>query len=143
MQLSSPLTFFWKFLFTGIFIISPVFDLMKGLWRWTVLSEPLFDNVSLFGLILFALISVVLLYSLGRLKSVSLEGETLIVSNYYRKIQIPLTHVRYVDGPDMTSHRCITIWLKPRSTFGDRIVFTPGFFHANSTADQLRMRVHH
>ena len=62
-----------------------------------------------------------------RWKSVYLAGSTLYVSNYLKKVKIPLSEVKEIKASSWWGWqpRTVTMTLKARSEFGDRIVFVP------------------
>lgn len=77
----------------------------------------------------------------GSLKRVSIEGDKLLVSNYFTEIEIPLSEVEHVDGPDWSSLRRITLVLRKPSKFGEEIVFAPGLLEAGGVARELKSRI--
>ncbi len=140
-RMSSMSTFFWKFLFPGVWIASLIWGIIQTIWRGVRFSEPIFEAKTIFGLIFFSAISLIAIRFLGSLKTVTLNGDSLIVSNFFRSIRLPLIDVAFVNDPDMTSHRRISLSLSSRSAFGDQIVFMPPFFAAQTKADLLRSRI--
>ena len=80
-------------------------------------------------------------WMLAPLKTVYLDGDSLLVSNFLRKIRIPLTEIRHIDSPENSSHRRISIWLHSPSEFGDVIIYMPRFLQAHETFEQLKRRV--
>ncbi len=77
-----------------------------------------------------------------RWKSVYLKNDALSVSNYLRKIEIPLSNIESVKASSWWGWqpRTITVRLKFPSEFGEKIVFVPrgGGFGADEAADELR-----
>jgi hypothetical protein len=141
MRLSSFFTFFWKFIFTGLWIGIPLFYVAQVFWRWLVLSQPFFLGENPLALLFFIAAASFAWWMLAPLKSVYLDGDSLLVSNFLQKIRIPLTEIRHIDRPENSSHRRISIWLRSPSEFGDVIVFMPRFLQAKETFEQLKRRV--
>jgi hypothetical protein len=140
MRLSSFTTFFWKFIFTGLFLWIPLFYVAQVFWQWLILSQPFSLGESPLVLLLFTAAACFACWMLAPLKSVYLDGDSLLVSNFLRKIRIPLTEIRHIDKPENSSHRRISIWLHTPSEFGDVIIFMPRFFQAKGTFEQLKRR---
>jgi uncharacterized membrane protein YraQ (UPF0718 family) len=141
MRLSSSTTFFWKFIFTGFWLSMPLLNIVEAMWRWLVLSQPFSLGENPFALLLLTAFAGFAWWMLTPLKSVYLDTNSLLVSNFLRKIRIPLTEVRHIDRPDNSSHRRISIWLHSSSEFGDVIIFMPRSFQAKETFEQLKRRV--
>lgn len=136
-RLSSGLTLFWKiFVITwiGYFFVAVIYGAYKQLAGTATYSGSQVAGFLVFGL----LSSAFMFFMLGSIKSVCIDGGGLFVSNYLKEIYIPFTDVRYVNDPDLTSHRRITIELKQTSPFGERITFVPPFFAAKSVARELQ-----
>lgn len=143
-SLSSNLTLFWR-IFAAGWIIYFLLVGVYGVWEWLSVSKgsdaPL-SGGKLAGLIAFGLVSSIFVHLMaGSLKRVSIAGDRLLVSNYLREIVIPLSQVEYVDGPDWSSLRRITLALRAPSEFGEAIIFAPGFFDAGRVARELRDRI--
>jgi hypothetical protein len=141
MKLSSSTTFFWKFIFTGLWLWIPLFSIAQALWRWLVLSQPFSFGENPLALLLLIPFVGLAWWMLAPLKSVYLDDDFLLVSNYLRKIQIPLVEIRHIDNPENSSHRRIHIWLCSPSEFGDVIIFMPRLFQAKHTVERLRQRI--
>src|ERR1044071_2276971 len=77
-----------------------------------------------------------------RWKSVYLKGDSLSISNYLKRVEIPLSNVDSVEASSWWGWqpRTITLYLKTSSEFGDRIVFVPrlGGMEAGEIAEELR-----
>lgn len=97
--------------------------LSYGLYRLT----DGFRSSELSGLAFLALWCVIWYAVTARWKSVYLAGGTLYVSNYLKKVEIPLSDVKEVKASSWWGWqpRTITMTLKSKSEFGDRIVFVP------------------
>ncbi len=141
MKLSSSTTFFWKFIFTGLWLGFPLFGVGQAFWRWLVLSQPFSFNANPLGIVLLVAGIGFVWWMLASLKSVSLEGNFLLVSNYFRKAEIPLSEINHLDAPENSSHRRIFISFRSPTEFGDVIVFMPQLFQAKETFENLKRRV--
>ena len=134
---SSGLTLFWKILviaWIDYFFVAVIYGAYKQMAGTAAYSGSQLADFLVFGLLSSAFMFIML----GSIKSVYIDGGGLFVSNYLKEIYIPFTDVRYVNDPDFTSHRRITIELKQTSLFGERITFVPPFFAAKSTTRELR-----
>jgi hypothetical protein len=60
-----------------------------------------------------------------RFKKVSVTGDQLLVSNYVRTIQVPLTNVARITGTVLVGPAMIWISFHEPTPFGHRIVFMP------------------
>jgi|GEM_PF-730937 len=127
-QLSSSMTFFYKFIFptfwigmftfgTLLMFIAP--DSFKGNgdvreMRW-----------------LFAFITVVggsfIYWACMRLKTVSMSADALIISNYRRRIDVPLRDVEAISGSLLMSPELIWLRFRHPTPFGEKVVFMPKF----------------
>lgn len=140
-KLSTNLTFFWR-LYAIVWVLFFPVSGIYWLYRYFSFSETVFDPGKLVLFILFALISSVFVhFMLGKLKNVFLDGDTLIVSNFFKQIRIPLSEVSHVDNPDLSSLQRIKIILHIPSEFGEEIVFAPPMFEARETAELLKKQV--
>ena len=78
------------------------------------------------------------LYELGRLREVFVHDDYLLVTDYKKKIKIPIFDIAHVSGPDWTRMMRITIHLQTPSGFGRRIVFVPSLSKADEIVRDLR-----
>jgi hypothetical protein len=141
MKLSSSTTFFWKFIFTGLFVGFIIYANGQLLWDWLMAPESFVLYKNPFGILFFIPFAVFIWWMLAPLKRVYIDNDFLYVSNYLRKIKIPLSEVRHIDKSENSSHRRVFIWLSSPSEFGDVIVFMPKLFQAKKTVEQLRQRI--
>ena len=116
-KLSSPITFIFKYVFTGLFVLFSVF------LAWHALSS---SNVILAGITIVGLFIglTVIHFSTGNLKQISIAGEYLIVTGYSRKVEVPITNVVDVGESDFPAG---VFWIKlePPCHFGERVRFMP------------------
>ena len=59
------------------------------------------------------------------LKKVTLEGETLLISDYFQDISVPISNIGMVEESHAFNRRRIILHLKQSCQFGERIVFVP------------------
>ena len=125
-ELSSRLTFFYKFVFPTLWI--GVFALVTLLMfvapeasrskedvreiRW------LFLAVTVVGAALFY-------WACMRIKRVFLDRRELVISNYRRTIRVPLRDVERVSASLLMSPELIWLHLRRPTELGSRIVFMP------------------
>jgi len=123
--ISSPFTVFFKFIWPGIWLTAGLFIcfglLTKGAW-------------------LDVLLTVILIWLPGAflcywkqipLKKVSIDRQSLYVSNYVKEIRIPLRdvgEVKEIRGFFNMPRYMIFLSLKNPSEFGRRIKFVPGAY---------------
>ena len=132
-RISSPFTFFFK-------VINPILWAGIGLFALSrAVLEPYPGELLAMVLFLMAWTGVALLinywFSLP-LKKVSIDNESLFVSNYIKEITIPLSRVGDVKAsayPWLGWWRWppyrVVIVLKDSSEFGNKILIIPGFYY--------------
>jgi hypothetical protein len=124
-RLSSPSTFTYKVLFpfgwSGVFGLVTLLSLLG--------PEP---DVNVPFLVIWLVGSVILLLTLAGLKRVDLDGDSLIISNYIRKIVVPVSDIEGVWQNHMDRQRPITIQFRHSTVFGRRIVVMPKFAFRSS-----------
>ncbi len=121
-KISSRMTWFYKFMFPTIWI--------GGFSAGTIASflVPASANMekgnpALSFLFLLILGSLFIYAMLIRLKSVSLDGADLVVSNYKRTIRVSLRNVENVSGSLFMSPEMVWVSFKVPTDFGLRIHF--------------------
>ena len=143
-RLSTTLTPFWR-VFAAGWMIYFLLVCAYGVWSWLTASNgdgASFSGGRLIGLIVFGLVSSIFVHLMaGSLKRVAIAGDKLLISNYLTEVEIPLSQVEYVDGPDWSSLRRITLVLRAPSKFGEEIIFAPGFVDAGDVARELKRRI--
>ena len=116
-SISSGLTFFYKIIFPTVWI--------SGFGIGTLLL--FFSNNPEKWIFLIALIAggfFILALCFG-LKAVSMEGESLIISNYLKSIAVPFTNIENVYENKWINICPVTIYFKSRTEFGKNITFMP------------------
>lgn len=124
--LSSPLTFFWKFVSTpllaGCFILVLAVGWSGG-WKHRD-GTPVSGGEIAIAIICQTATFAWLVFLSARLKRVEVDDNSLYVSNYRTEILVPLSEIA---GVRETSPYWFTIivTLKSSSSFGGEIVFRP------------------
>jgi hypothetical protein len=141
-RLSSRLTFFYKWVFTSVWIVG---------FTLGTLSMLLSDNPEASGAFPTFLVATVvgsafLLLTAGRLKVVDVDGTSLIVSNFISDERIPLRAVLEVRGSIFFAPELVFVRLRDSSSFGTRITFMPpirvlGGFSRHLVVHELREMV--
>jgi len=95
--------------------------------------------------VLWLLLWGLLAKAASRLKGVYLAGDVLYVSNYLRRVRIPLTEVAAVEASSLWGWqpRTVAVELRNGSEFGKRFIFIPkgiGFMAAE-VAEELNAAV--
>ena len=143
-SISSAQTFYMKLVFPTIWISlfgSGAVLIMAGVPLGAEPAVPLHMKV------LFPLMWVVgaasFLWMCAPLKRVRLEEGNLLISNYFKEIQVPLTLVSDVTENRWLNIHPVTIHFKRSTGFGDKITFMPkirlfGFFSSHPIVFELR-----
>jgi hypothetical protein len=74
---------------------------------------------------LLAFLGLVMYRYLGRLKKVTLDGNTLVISNYFSEARVPLKDVVEVTGSRWANTRQVTLTFDRDTAFGASIIFMP------------------
>lgn len=137
-QLSSSLTFVWKFIFPTIWLGG------FGLGTIAAIATQGFDSLHM---LLFWLFGFALVYYLCfRAKRVYIDDNYLYVGNYRRKTEIPLANIKYVSENTMITPRPIFIEFKEETAFGKKIMFIGYtemflFFSAHPAIRDINIRI--
>jgi hypothetical protein len=128
-QLSSMMTWFYKFVFSTVWIGGFGIGTLAVLITRPFPEQPGRENLELMFPIAFILGSTIIYFVCIRLKYVALEGPILVISNYLTTIRIPISEVKDVTGTILVQPPLVTLHLKNPTPFGDKIVFMgPIFF---------------
>jgi hypothetical protein len=138
-SLSSSLTFFYKWVFTPVWIGGFII----GTGAATLSPAPGAKQVAIGFLIATILGGFVIWLICGRLKRVELDGDELVVSNYLQTVRVPLRHIESVGGSILISPQLVSVRLRVVSDLGDRIIFMPpirltGGFSRHPMVEELR-----
>jgi len=117
-NLSSPtITIFYKFIFSTVWIVGFGIGTIKMLasrqdegWGFLIAWA-----VSTFFIYLYCI----------RLKTVKIDGDTLIISNFFRKTKVPFTEIKSVYENIFINLHPIFITFRNKTVFGEKILFAP------------------
>ena len=115
-RLSSRGTFFYKFIFSNLWIgFGPLIIFIHADARpeW-----PIF----FMGWLIF---SVIIYRTCCRLKRVERQGNILSISNYFQQTEVPLSDVESVSGTILGNPEFIWIKFRQPTIFGSKIIFMP------------------
>jgi hypothetical protein len=118
-QISSQLTFFYKFIAPGIFVISFVVIGYQYVGGWP-LVETRDDQVLVIFVVAFVFVSFL---SSWRLKKVYIDDRNVYVSDYRVDATIPITNIARVSEFFFSEPRRVTIHFKEPTIFGKKVVF--------------------
>lgn len=119
-ELSSPFTFFYKY----VFILIWFFGFGLGISDTLLTLEPFSNNWNQYAALWFGGI-VLIFFTSGNIKKVMIEGDELVITNFLKTDRLPLSIISGVDGSTFLSPRLVWLTLHESSLFGTRIVFLP------------------
>jgi len=98
--------------------------------KWSFLAITVIGSVSLYWLCM-------------RLKRVSINGDSLLISNYFTSIVVPLTEIERVSENRWINIHPVTIFFRRETDFGPSVVFMPetrwfGFFSSHPVVAELQ-----
>ena len=120
-RISSSLTFFYKFLFTSVW--TGGFGFGTTLMFLSDSPEAHAHQWEFAGA--WVIGTAVLWWCCAGLKQVDLSGNALIVSNFLRKIALPIGELAKVRQNLLINIRPVTITFRSETPFGSRVVFMP------------------
>lgn len=127
-RLSSWYTPITKFLFPVIWIVGWSAGTYQVFWRNLPLQYP--------GILVFPLGGVLgtgfVLWYCSRLRKVTLDGDTLIVSDYRREVRIPLARVSRVKRRTWISPPEIVVTFDSDIGLDEKAVFIPSYIFWNT-----------
>jgi hypothetical protein len=125
-ELSSTWTFYYKFVFPtiwiGMFALGTLMmfidpdgfegggDVREARW--------IFAGATVVG------ITFIYWFSM-RLKKVSLDGQILVISNYRRRIEVPLREIEEVSGSLLMTPELVWLRFRRPTAMGTKVVFMP------------------
>jgi len=143
--LSSPLTFWAKFIFPMIWIamFGQVTILMwTGIMQGKDGAPP--DTVMkwIFPIAWIAC-AIFILWFNGGLKRVKIDTKNIYISNYFHEISLPLSKISRVTENRWINSRPVTIYFSSNTDFGERITFIPtirlfGFWSSHPVVAELK-----
>ena len=113
-------TFFVKYVVSSAFLLGAILLVWTALRDW---GAHAIDFSSVSSLLLIPP-SLLIVWSLGRLKRVALSETSLYVSNFLREIEVPLTDVSGIGEIEGRGYR-VVIEFKRDTAFGRQIRFSP------------------
>jgi hypothetical protein len=139
--ISSPFTFFFKFVFPSLWIATGLYVILRALLEPN--AKNVFATVLLFAI--WAGVSILIDYRNNfPLKRACLRDGFLFVSNYVREVKISLMNI---DDVRASAHPWMGWWrwppyrviitLKQSTEFGTRIMIIPGFYYKD-VVDEIR-----
>ncbi len=127
--LSSNLTFFFKMC-------------LIPLGGVTVISVALMEKSEI-EVILFGALYLAIWYAFGRIKTVTVVDETLIISNYFKRVIVPRSEIEAVWEKPLGNIRPIYIRFRNPTAFGRQIYFMPKTMlllgRAHPTVEYIRL----
>jgi len=119
-ELSSPLTFFYKFVFPLFWFVGFGFGA-----RGVLFAQATSGAGWLQYMVLWLGVTVFIIFTTGNIKKVRIEGDKLIVSNFSRTEMIDIDQVEGVDGTAFLSPKMVWLNMRDVSPFGRKIPFLP------------------
>lgn len=138
-KISSKLTVFHKFVVPSIsliWILQAYFtDAFAGLNSFILEREIIF--------IVIITVAYLFLWFHLRCKEVSIEGDFLYVSNFFKEIKIPFSEIEKITEFVLINPNPVTIHLKHPTRFGKKIIFMPthqffSFYSSHPIVRELR-----
>ena len=124
-QLSSSMTFFYRFIFPTVWIgafafVTLLMFIIPDSFQGGDVHETrwIFAFMTLLG-------GGFIYWGCMRLKTVSMSGDALIISNYRRRVDVPLRDVEVISGSMFMSPELIWLRFRHPTPFGEKIVFMP------------------
>ena len=119
-ELSSPLTFFYKFIFPLLWLGGFGYGV-----RSVIFSPQAYDARWLQYMVIWLGVFLFIYFTTGDVKKVHIDGNRLVVSNFFSTEEINISMVAAVDGTSFLSPKLVWFILKEPSSFGKKISFLP------------------
>ena len=134
---SSSLTFLYKFIYTTVW--------SAGFGLGTVVMFLKRQPEAMQFAAAWAIGTAFLLLTCARLKRVTLDGATLVISNYRHDITVPVSEIADVRQNRLINLRPVTITFRKKTPFGRVVTFMPrmsrGLFSDADIVTRLRSLV--
>ncbi len=138
--LSSRMTHVWK-LFPLIVVPFLSFQIIYG-WIGYLFRTGSFGFVQLSLFTLFAATLCLVSFRVFLpLKTIELHSNFLRIGGLLTSVEVPLSEIVNIVGPDGTTLRRITIDFQSATKFGRQVSFSPALFQADSVAEVLREQI--
>jgi hypothetical protein len=124
-QLSSSRTFWYKLVFPILWVSGFGLGTLAMFAGWYDHSSPQDLNTRLTFLLVWVVGSSFIIWLAHRLKTVAVARDHLLVGNYQKEIEIPLSSIIRVSETHLVNPKQIVLRLYPACEFGDKIVFIP------------------
>ena len=139
-QISSRLSFFYKFILPGVFILGIIDIGVMYLRGW--FGPPGGLSFEMMLLINLAFLATVLIL-FWPIKKVVVDEKNLYVTNWRAEATVPITEIERVSEFVLSDPRRVTIHLKNPARFGGKIVFLGtyrpfSFFSSHPIVAELR-----
>ena len=122
---STPIT---KFFFPVIWIAVWSVETYQVFWR-----NPALQDLGIWVVLLGGVLGTgFVFWYCSRLRKVTLDGDTLIVSDYRREVRVPLARVSTVKRRTWISPPEIIVTFDSETGIGEKAVFIPGYRFWNS-----------
>lgn len=135
-RLSTPLTFFFKFVFSTIWFFA---------CRVLLFGDGFGKTFDPTIIILLVVLPFFVFWEYSRIKKVEMDMDYLYVSNYIRREKIPLDNVGSITDNIWLQSHPVTINLKESCSFGRKVVFMPRmmflFFQHHPIVNELKNMV--
>lgn len=118
-ELSSPLTFFYKYVFILLWLVG-----FAAGTNGILLAGPAEPRWGQY-LIIWIVIALCIFFSCGHVKKVTLKGKKLQISNFLKTVEIDVADIASVDGSSFLSPRLVWFQLRTPCAFGSKITFLP------------------
>lgn len=137
-QLSSSMTFFWKFIFSAFWIT--VFGLGVSVLLFSSHSE------GLFLLLIFIPAIIFIYFTTIQVKRISIDSEYLYIDNFKKSVKTPLSNIKKINDIVIFSPRTIIVYFKEPTEFGNKVSFIAYtkmmlFFGDHPAAKKIRNRI--
>ena len=133
-RISSRLTFFYKYIFTIVWI--------GGFSFGTLITFYEGSDIRWISLIILIACLIFIWWSVARLKYLAIENEYLIISNYLKTIRVPISEIKEVTENIYIGMHPVWIKFKTSTIFGKKIMFIPKFvflfFESHPIVDDLK-----
>jgi hypothetical protein len=123
-QISSRLTFFYKFILPGIFALSIINIGIQYLTGWSLGPFPGITGIIILWPVSLMILSILFL---SPLKKIYVDERNLYVSDYRTDATIPVTNIERISETFLSEPRRVTIHFKEPTIFGEKVVFIAAY----------------
>lgn len=127
--ISSGITFFYKFIFTTVWITGfgsgTVAMFLAGNHFRDKAGLPQSPEIRWQFLMAWIIGSLFILWGCSRLKRIRIDDKALYISNYFKEIEVPLREVLNISENRWINIHPVTLTFKDTTRFGSSVVFMP------------------